>query len=319
MERQNDIQQTIPGVHVSLSRVGITGAEKFIRIRYKGKENIFYSEMELYVDLSPKQMGVHMSRFSDVVNEVVDEIVRQEALDIESLAEKVSRRVLEKQRAVRSEVNIRAKCLVEKQTPVSHQSTQEIYNLIGIAVSTEEKTKKLIGVEAWGMNTCPCAQEMVRTNSRERLLAHGFSEEETEKVLGLIPMASHNQRGKGSLLIGADGKIRAEDLVGIVEASMSSEIYDLLKRPDELYVVEKAHSRPRFVEDSVREMLSMVLERYPNLPGDAFVLAKQENYEGIHSYDVFAERYGTVEEIRKEIQGRAHVTRHTSIREWLDW
>ncbi|GFP22306.1 GTP cyclohydrolase IV, partial [Candidatus Hakubella thermalkaliphila] len=242
-----------------------------------------------------------------------------EALDIESLAEKVSRRVLEKQRAVRSEVNIRAKCVVEKQTPVSHQSTQEIYNLIGIAVSTEEKTKKLIGVEAWGMNTCPCAQEMVRTNSRERLLAHGFSEEETEKVLGLIPMASHNQRGKGSLLIGADGKIRAEDLVGIVEASMSSEIYDLLKRPDELYVVEKAHSRPRFVEDSVREMLSMVLERYPNLPGDAFVLAKQENYEGIHSYDVFAERYGTVEEIRKEIQGRAHVTRHTSIREWLDW
>ncbi|GFP36093.1 GTP cyclohydrolase IV [Candidatus Hakubella thermalkaliphila] len=160
---------------------------------------------------------------------------------------------------------------------------------------------------------------MVRTNSRERLLAHGFSEEETEKVLGLIPMASHNQRGKGSLLIGADGKIRAKDLVGIVEASMSSEIYDLLKRPDELYVVEKAHSRPRFVEDSVREMLSMVLERYPNLPGDAFVLAKQENYEGIHSYDVFAERYGTVEEIRKEIQGRAHVTRNTSIREWLDW
>lgn len=319
MEQENDIQQTIPGVHVSLSRVGITGAEKFIRIRYNGKEDLFYSEMELYVDLNPRQMGVHMSRFSDVVNEVVDEIVREEALDIESLAEKISRRVLEKQRAVRSEVRIKAKYAMDKKTPISHQSTQEIYNLIGIAVSTGEKTKKLIGVEAWGMNTCPCAQEMVRTRSRERLLAHGFSEEETEKVLGLIPMASHNQRGKGSLLIGADGKIRAEDLVAIVEASMSSEIYDLLKRPDELYVVEKAHSRPRFVEDSVREMLSMVLERYPDLPDDAFVLAKQENYEGIHSYDVFAERYGTVEEIRKEIQGQAHVTRHTSIGEWLDW
>ena len=74
-----------------------------------------------------------------------------------------------------------------------------------------------------------------------------------------MPLATHNQRGRGRLLVGTEQSVRAEDLVEIVEASMSSENYDLLKRPDELFVVEKAHRHPRFVEDAVREMLENVV------------------------------------------------------------
>ena len=117
--------------------------------------------------------------------------------------------------------------------------------------------------------------------------------------------------------MGSELRLGAEDLVDIVEQSMSSEIYELLKRADELYVVDKGHRNPRFVEDVVREMLRRVVETYPELSDDAFVLARQENFEGIHEHNAFAERYGTLAEIRGELAGDAFAPRHTSLSEWL--
>jgi len=67
-------------------------------------------------------------------------------------------------------------------------------------------------------------------------------------------------------------------LVRIVEQSMSSEIYELMKRPDELAVVAKAHSQPRFVEDCVREMVRRVTADYPDLPDNAFVMARRRTW-----------------------------------------
>ena len=82
---------------------------------------------------------------------------------------------------------------------------------------------------------------------------------------------------------------------------MSSEIYELMKRPDELAVVEKAHANPRFVEDCVREMMRQVVEGYADLPGETFVMARQENLETIHRHNVVAERYGTLADLRAEL------------------
>ena len=76
---------------------------------------------------------------------------------------------------------------------------------------------------------------------------------------------------------------------------MSSEIYELMKRSDEAAVVEKAHRRPRFVEDCVREMIQGVVERFPGLDDRAFVSARQVNLETIHQHNVVAERFGTLE------------------------
>jgi GTP cyclohydrolase-4 len=130
-------------------------------------------------------------------------------------------------------------------------------------------------------------------------------------------MASHNQRGRGTLIVGSDERLRAEDLLRIAEQSMSSEIYELLKRPDELTVVLKAHHNPRFVEDVVRQMLDGVCREFGHLSEDTFVLARQENFEGIHEHNAFAERFGTLAEIRPEIAGRAYAEHHTSQSEWL--
>jgi GTP cyclohydrolase-4 len=158
---------------------------------------------------------------------------------------------------------------------------------------------------------------MVRSHSAELLREEGFSESDVERILDVLPLASHNQRGRGTLLIGSQQRVRAENLVHIVEASMSSETYELLKRQDEFFVVNKAHLNPRFVEDVVREMLRNVVEVYPDLRGDAFVLCRQENMESIHQHNAFAERYGTLSEMRREIMEGEHVVRHTTMEEWL--
>jgi len=313
-----DVQEERPRVPVSLSRVGVTGVERIIRITSDGRANLFWATMDLFVDLNPQQAGVHMSRFSDTLDEVVDEIVRERAPDIESLAERLAQRIMESQNTVRSEVRIVTKYPMRKWTPVSAKPTQELYTTMSIAVSTPHGTRRIIGVEAEGMTACPCAQDMVRAYSRERLIEEGFTPEEADKALDTIPVATHNQRGRGSLFLGTDHKIRAEDLVEIVQSSMSSETYELLKRPDELFVVNKAHRNPRFVEDVVREMVQKVIDTYPDLPDDTFLLAKQVNFEGIHKHDAFAERYGTLGEIRREVLNGEYVTRHTTMREWLN-
>jgi MptA/FolE2 family GTP cyclohydrolase len=131
-----------------------------------------------------------------------------------------------------------------------------------------------------------------------------------------VPLATHNQRGRGTLFVGTDTRVNAEQLVEIVGASMSAPVYELLKRPDELFVVEHAHLQPRFVEDSVRLALRGTLDRYADLEDDDFVSSRQVNLETIHTHDVVAERYGTVGELRSELAG-SEPRHHTELRSWL--
>ena len=239
-----------------------------------------------------------------------------EALLVESLAEHIAAHIVERQSALRAEVRIVARYPLERETPVTRLRTQELVSLIGLAAASEERTRRLVGVEANGINACPCAQGLVRERAAERLGEAGFAELDVERILELVPLATHNQRGRGTLFVGTESPVNAEDLVRIVEGSMSSPVYELLKRPDELFVVEHAHLQPCFVEDSVRVALRDTLESYPGLDDGDFVLSRQVNLETIHTHDVVAERYGTVGELRAELEGEV-AERHTELREWL--
>jgi GTP cyclohydrolase I/GTP cyclohydrolase-4 len=190
-------------------------------------------------------------------------------------------------------------------------------SLIGIAAASERGTRRVIGVEATGINACPCAQGLVRDRAAERLAEAGFGEGDVDRILELVPLATHNQRGRGTLYVGTDRPVNAEDLVDIVERSMSSPIYELLKRPDELFVVEHAHLQPRFVEDSVRVALKEALQTYEELRDADFLWSRQVNLETIHTHDVLAERYGTVGELRAELERGTRPARHTELRQWL--
>ena len=318
-----DVQNRQPTIHVSLSRVGVTGVEKVIRIGPPGAEQAFHARMECFVDLGPRQKGAHMSRFEEVVNEAIGSAVfGTAAFKAEQLAQRIAEDVRDRQDALRAEVTIAARYPEEKPAPVSGIPTQEIYTLYGTAVATSRGTRRLVGVAAQGMTACPCAQELVAADARERLDADGFDADQIERIIAAVPVATHNQRGLGTLHVGCPetctSEVEAADLLAIVEGSMSSEIYELMKRSDEGAVVAKAHRRPRFVEDCVREMVQGVVDRYGDLGDDTFISARQENLETIHQHNVVAERFGLLGELRGELAGGEHVARHTGMRAWLD-
>src|ERR671933_443902 len=170
-----DVQAQLPTLHVSLSRVGVTNVEKVIRIGENGTERLYWAKLDCFVDLGPRQKGAHMSRFEEVVNDAIGEVVLSE-------------------RARRAEVHIEARYPEHKPAPVSGIETQELFTLLGTAVASEAGTRRLIGVSAQGMTACPCAQGLVQAASRERLLADGFDEEEIDRIFASVPVATHNQR-----------------------------------------------------------------------------------------------------------------------------
>jgi GTP cyclohydrolase IV len=318
----SDVQARRPSTQVSLSRVGVTGVEKIIRIRTEAVEQLFYADLECFVDLGPEQKGAHMSRFEEVVNEAIDEVILGEAFKAETLAAHIAERVRDRQSGLRAEVTIAARYPETKAAPASGSLTQEIYTLFGSAVASARGTRRLVGVQAQGMTACPCAQEMVTERSAERLRDAGFDDEEIARVFDAVPVATHNQRGLGTLHIGCpEGCTEALDaatLLEIVESAMSSEIYELMKRSDEIEVVEKAHMRPRFVEDCVREMVRMATERFAGLADGAFISSRQENLETIHRHNVVAERHGLLAELAREMETGERAGRQMTMREWLE-
>jgi GTP cyclohydrolase I/GTP cyclohydrolase-4 len=313
------VQARAPGIPVGLSRVGVSGVEKVVRIR----DELFLARLDCFVDLGRGQKGAHMSRFDEVVNEAIGEVVLSESpFRAETLARHIAELVRSRQGAERAEVTIAARYPEHKPAPVSGIQTQEIYTLHGRAVAFAHGTRGTVGVSATGMTACPCAQELVAARASERLLEDGFSREQIERVLESVPVATHNQRGLATLHIGCvedcGEEIDAATLLRIAESSMSSEIYELMKRSDEVEVVEKAHRRPRFVEDCVREMIGGVVREFAQLDGASFVWARQENLETIHQHNVLAERHGLLADLRGEVLAGAPAAHHTSLEEWLN-
>jgi GTP cyclohydrolase I/GTP cyclohydrolase-4 len=314
---EEDLQASSPEIALALSRAGVTGVQKAVRIRRGEAETVMAAVIDCTVDLAADQKGVHMSRFPELFEDAIELVVEREALLVEVLAEHIASRVVERQGALRAEVWIRAQWPIHRRTPVTRLATQEMVTLCGIAAASESGTRRAVGVESTGINACPCAQGLVRGHASERLLEAGFDSDDIERIFALVPVATHNQRGRQTLFVGTERDLDAELLVEIANRSMSAPIYDLLKRPDELFVVEHAHLQPRFVEDSVRLALKGVIDRYPSLEDGDFLFSRQVNLETIHAHDVLAERHGTVGELRAELASGEPRPRHTDLARWL--
>src|ERR687885_1959888 len=159
----DDLQASRPDVPLALSRAGVQGVQKAIRLRHAGDEKLISAEIDCAVDLAASQKGVNMSRFPELFEEAIEEVVIGEAFLVEELAEHIASHIVERQRAGRAEVRIRARYPLERRTPVSRLATQEMVALIGIsAASALGGRRRVVGVEATGINACPCAQGLVR-------------------------------------------------------------------------------------------------------------------------------------------------------------
>ena len=273
-----------------LTRVGVTGVAKPVNVRRPQRSATLTATFDVFVDLPAHQRGSHLSRNLEAIGELVDDSVRDPVPSLEDLAAAIARSLLDRHAyATRSHVRIAADYFLEKRTPMGRESLER-YGLIAEADGERSGTpevRKRIGVRVIGMTACPCAMETIR-------------EEEGEGASGTLPTITHNQRNVTTLLLeepeGHD--VEADDLVAIVESSMSAPTFEILKRPDEGRLVRLAHENPRFVEDVVREVLARLVKTYARLPDDVRVVVRSESEESIHKHNALAERVTTLGELR---------------------
>jgi GTP cyclohydrolase-4 len=303
-----DTQDNIPRVPVHLTRVGVTGVKKLLKIGRDDKRPIILlPTFDAFVDLPSNQKGIHMSRSPEAISEVVEDVVSNKALEVESVCAQIVKALMNKHDyAKMAEVKMKSDFMFMRKSPVTENDSQEMTKLIANAVGSRKNGKisirKSIGAEVVGMTVCPCAQDSVREADKKKL-AEFLDDETLEKVLDTVTFASHNQRGRGTILIEVPDHyvVRGEDIIKIIEDSMSSSVCELLKRPDENAVVMEAHKKPFFVEDCVRNMVEKIVENYSHLPDDTLVTARQINEESIHRHNAFAEKVSTLGELKKEM------------------
>ena len=304
-----DTQDDTPSVPIKLTRVGVTGVKKLLQLERTNKRPIILlPTFDAFVDLPSDQKGVHMSRNPEAISEVLEEVAKDSTVDVESLCAKIVDKMMTKHEyAERVEISMTTDFMFMKESPVTKNKTQEMSHLKAKAIGLRDENgnvtiRKSIGAELIGMTVCPCAQESVRESDKTKLLEF-LDEETTQKVLDTVTFASHNQRGIGTLLIEVpeDKYVKAEDLIDIIETSMSSPVCELLKRPDENATVMNAHRNPVFVEDCVRNMMEMIANKYSDFPDDTLITARQENQESIHRHNAFAEKVTTLGELKAEL------------------
>lgn len=304
-----DTQDDTPNIPIKLTRVGVTGVKKLLQLERPNKRPIILlPTFDAFVDLPNNQKGVHMSRNPEAISEVLDGISKDKGVGVESLCARIVEKMMDKHEyARRVEISMTTDYMFMRESPVTKHETQEMANLKAKAVGLRDEEgnveiRKSIGAELIGMTVCPCAQESVRESDKNKLLEF-LDEETTQKVLDTVTFASHNQRGIGTLLIEVpEGwEVKGEDIIEIIEKSMSSPVCELLKRPDENATVMNAHRKPVFVEDCVRNMMEMIAEKYSDLPDDTLITSRQENQESIHRHNAFAEKVTTMGELKKEL------------------
>ena len=305
-----DIQACEPDYPFNLTRVGVTGVKKLVKVERGNDERpvVLISNFEVFVDLPSDRKGANLSRNFEAIDEVLEEAINCPVYEIEELCGEIAKRLLFRHEyASRAEVKMKSEYIVRRQTPVTKVNCQEVVDIFAEAVAKAGpaggNVRKTVGAEVLGMTACPCAQEIMKEEVRQELAKLGISEQAISDLTERLPIATHNQRGRGSISIEVHDRrcVSIDRIIKIIEDSMSSRVFGLLKRPDEAVVVKRAHSNPKFVEDCVRTMAQKLVEAFTDLPDDAAVTLKQINEESIHQHNAFAERTANMGELRAEL------------------
>ena len=303
-----DIQANQPDIAITLTRVGVTDVKKLVEVARKDKRPIvLVSTFDIFVDLPSDRKGANLSRNFEAIDEVLEEMIASPVYEIEDLCSEVAKRLIDRHEyALIAEVRMKSEYILKRETPATKLNCQEVVNIFAEAKAIRDKTltiRKLVGAEVLGITACPCAQEIMVDKARKELKKLGVESDVVKKFLNNVPMPTHNQRGRGIISIETHDShfVSLEKIINIIENSMSSQMFELLKRADEAMIVERAHKNPKFVEDCVRTMAQKIVNQFPELPDDSVIVVKQINEESIHRHNAFAERKSTLGELRQEI------------------
>ncbi len=257
-----------------------------------------------------------MSRTSETIEEVINEVIFEPTPTIEFVAYRIVKRLLEAHPYTKkAEVKLEGKIIVQVRES-EQRNIQKAYNISSYVKakrygsSGEIDYNYYIGASAVGMTVCPCAKEMSQEYAAEVIKRRediNISKEDIKKLINILPFSSHNQRSKGTIIVQIkdldNHKIDVLDIIDVIEESMSGKIQSVLKRPQEAELVRSSHLNPLFSEDAVREMAKNFIEKnFPNLEDDFKIIFKIESEESIHPHNVYAELKTTLGELKRKIK-----------------
>jgi GTP cyclohydrolase-4 len=309
-----DLQDSESAIDIAIDKVGIVGLEKKVEIVQENKKYSFYPKISALIDLPSQQRGVHMSRTSETIEEVINEVIYKPTPTIELVGDRIVRKLLEKHSYTsKAEVKLEGKIIVQVREN-NTRNIQKSYNIISFVKAKRIPTGEIeytyfIGASAVGMTVCPCAKEMSQEYATEIIKTRKdihVSEEDLKKLINILPFSSHNQRSNGTIIVQIKDvtgqKIDVLDIIDVIEESMSGKIQSVLKRPDEAELVRSAHLNPLFSEDVIREMAkNFILRDFPNLEDDFEIEFKIESFESIHPHNVYAELKTTIWDLKKKL------------------
>ena len=248
-----DIQSERDTRQIEIQKVGVKNIKYPILVLDKKKEQQHtVASVNMYVDLPHHFKGTHMSRFIEVLNQYHGEIsVHNFGEIMDAMREKLD--------AESAHLEVEFPYFIEKLAPVSKEKGLVEYSCAFSGSSGNGHKDFIVTVNVPVTSLCPCSKEI-----SER--------------------GAHNQRSIITVNFRFTKFIWIEDVIEIVESCASSQVYSLLKRPDEKFVTEAAYDNPRFVEDLVREV-------YLKLDGREEITwfsVEAENFESIHNHSAYA-------------------------------
>jgi len=248
-----DIQNLKDERHVNIQKVGVKGLKYPITVLDKTrKTQQVNATISMYVSLLHHFKGTHMSRFVEVLNEIREQVNIRTFRDI---LEKI--RV--KLHAEAAHIEIEFPYFIEKTAPRSGARSMMEYHCRFLGTCDHTGMDFIVGVDVPVTTVCPCS-----------------------RAISLV--GAHNQRSIVTVLVRFHKFFWIEDLIKLIEASASSEVYSLLKRVDEKYVTEQGYNNPMFVEDIVRNVAVRLNQDFNFL----WYKVEAENFESIHNHNAYA-------------------------------
>ncbi|MHA1489893.1 MAG: GTP cyclohydrolase MptA [Promethearchaeota archaeon] len=309
-----DLQDSGSAIDLAIDKVGIVGVEKKVEIiQEKNKKYSFYPKISALISLPARQRGIHMSRSSETIEEVINEVVFKPASSIEIIADRIVKKLLEQHPyTTKVEVKLEGKIIIQVRES-EQRAIQKAYKVSSLAKAKKNNSGEVtfnyfISGTALGMTCCPCALELSAEYAEEIIKNRKdieIPEKTLKKLLNIWPLSSHNQRSKGTIIVQINDlnnhKIDVLDIIDVIEDSMSGKIQSVLKRPEEARLVRESHLKPLFSEDVIREMAKNFMLKFAdvNLEDRFKVIFKNESYESIHPHNVYSEMKTTIGELRK--------------------